>query len=235
MPSTSTKRNTTTTSSVVPKKAKVVDTNVTVKKPPRDLYYDARNDFLNENKEIEGAILIRGIERTDCDSDSDSDTETEDSNNYTMEQMNSLRFVMLTKNRDEQLEKMRKLILGDQADHSCKMFNTSFSYNVMDSWEYVKRSVLPRKSPAQKLDSLLAFTVTIQQYNVWMHDNEGGMGVMAKGLAAAWKRLIQQNSDEQLGWDTQYTKPGVMELLKQFQSEIDAMDIDYDMGKFKYM
>lgn len=66
-----------------------------------------------------------------------------------------------------------------------------------------------------------------------MHDNEGGMGELVKGLADAWKKLLK-NSDEKLGWDLEYTKPAVIELLEQFKKEIEDMDSCYEMGKFKY-
>lgn len=251
MSSTSTMRNdqvaTTATNIRSTKKAKICDNNdngnadncVVNKKSPYDLYFDTRTAFLNEHKEIEGAMLIKGIPRTDPDDEDDEDEDddkgNEDNSKYTTEQMNELRFVMITKNRSEQLEKMRNLILKDQADDSFMMFNTSFSYDVLDSWDHVKRRLLPRKSPAQKLDILLAFTYMIKEFDVWMHDNEGGMDVVVKGLASAWKKLIKQNSDENLGWDAEYTKPGVMELLKQFQSDVEAIDSCYEMGKFKYM
>lgn len=66
-----------------------------------------------------------------------------------------------------------------------------------------------------------------------MHDNEGGMGELVKGLAGAWKKLLK-NSDEKLGWDLEYTKPAVIELLEHFKKEIEDMDSCYEMGKFKY-
>mmetsp|Transcript_5196 Transcript_5196/g.6050 ORF Transcript_5196/g.6050 Transcript_5196/m.6050 type:complete len:240 (-) Transcript_5196:331-1050(-) len=218
------------------KKAKLNDTDADVKKFPHELYFEKRNAWLNENKDILGAMLIKGLESDPDEEDEDEENdEHEDKSKYTEEQMNSLRFIMLNKNRDEQLKEMRTLVLGEQANGSCMMFDTSFSYTVLGSWDHVKSRILPRKSPGQKLDILLAFTHTIKEYDVWMHDNEGGMGEIVKGLGAAWKKIIKQNSDEKLGWDTEYTKPGVMELLKQFQSDIDIVDSCNEMGKFKYM
>jgi len=215
------------------KKAKPCTTNSDdVKKNPHEDYFDKRKAWYNDHKEFMGAMVIKGIPR-DADDDSD-DEEDEDTSKFTAEQMNSLRCIMINKNREEQLDKMRTLILGEQANSSMMCFNTSFSYTVVDSWNHVKSRVLMRKSPAQKLDILLAFTHTIKEYDVWMHDNEGGMNDMVKGLAAAWKKLLKQNSDDKLGWDTQYTKPGIMELLKQFQSAIDNMDSCYEMDTFKY-
>lgn len=66
-----------------------------------------------------------------------------------------------------------------------------------------------------------------------MSDNEGNMGELVKGLAGAWKRLLK-NTDEKLGWDLEYTKPAVMELLEQFKQQIEGMESYYKLGKFNY-
>merc|ERR1711935_929061 len=118
------------------------------------------------------------------------------------------------------------------------MFNTSFSYHVLKCWEHVKRRELtaPRTTPAQKLDILFAFTHTLQEYDVWMHDNEGGMDVLVKGLAAAWKKLLTNSTDAELGWDVEYTKPGMLEFLGQFQTTVEEFNNgdEYDLGKFRF-
>ena len=98
----------------------------------------------------------------------------------------------------------------------------------------VKGRVSRTKKPADKLNLLLGFTFAIYRWDCWMHDNEGGMGVIVKGLAGAWKRLLKKYSDEELGIDTAYTKPGILELLSQFKKEVESMEDYYEMGKFNY-
>jgi hypothetical protein len=88
-------------------------------------------------------------------------------------------------------------------------------------------------SPDKKFDALFAYTSTLLDYDVWMHDNEGDMGTLVKGLAAVWRNLLKKN-DEEIGWDLEYTKPGVYALLGQFQERVEGMDDCYEMGKFKY-
>ena len=68
---------------------------------------------LPENKHITGPMLIRGIPANDDDGDT---------SNFTTEQMNSLRFIMLTQNRDDQFEAMGKLVLGEQYGSPFMMF-----------------------------------------------------------------------------------------------------------------
>ena len=69
---------------------------------------------------------------------------------------------MVNKSREKWLDEMNELVLGEQANEPFRMFNTSFSYDVLDSWFFLKDRILPRKSPAQKLDILMAYTYTIK-------------------------------------------------------------------------
>jgi hypothetical protein len=44
-----------------------------------------------------------------------------------------------------------------------------------------------------------------------------------------------KKSDDEIGWDLEYTKPGTLELLRQFKEEVEGTGVDYyDMGKFNY-
>jgi len=51
-----------------------------------------------------------------------------------------------------------------------------------------------------------------------MYDNEGGMGGVVKSLAGMWKKLLK-NDDERLNIDSEYTRPGVEEFLRNFKEE----------------
>jgi hypothetical protein len=204
----------------------------TAPKTPYEEYFARRKEWLNrpENKAIIASTLIQGIDRND---DSDDDNEEGcDKSKYTTEQMNSLRFLMLTKEREAQLESMERLILQDQYDSPYMMFGTSFSYHVLDSWIRIK-SRLSRMSPDKKFDALLAFTSAIHDHDVWVHDNEGDMGELVKGLATVWRNLLKK-SDAEIGWDVEYTKPAVYALLKQFKDKVEGMEEYYNLGKFKY-
>ena len=94
-------------------------TGFTNPKTPYEEYFSRRSAWLNlpENKHITGTMLIRGIPANDDDDDDDGDT-----SNFTTEQMNSLRFIMLTQNRDDQFEAMGKLVLGEQYGSPFMMF-----------------------------------------------------------------------------------------------------------------
>jgi hypothetical protein len=204
------------------------------KSRPYDDYMAKLNKFLASHDDFVGTMLMKGIRRGDDDEDDDDDDEDEeDRDNYTTEQMESLRYIVMTKNRIKQFEEMKKLIIGNQADEENEMFCTSFSYKVLESWNILKRQLSRSKSPNKALDMLLAYTSILKDYDFWMNDNEGGMDVLIKGLGSAWKKVLK-NSDKELGWDTEYTKPGVMELLNQFESQVNGLEDYYELGKFKY-
>jgi hypothetical protein len=202
------------------------------KKSPHDVWFETFNQFMKTDDSFLGYVMVEGIQSSSDDEDNEDD---EDTSKYTKQQMDGLRFIIITKSRSDKLDEMKELVLGDQAKGSFMMFDTSFSYQVSDSWEVLKRKIAQIKNnPATKLDLLLAYTHILQEYDVWMHDNEGGMDTLVKGLAGAWKRLLAKSNDAELGWDTEYTKPAVLELLGQFQRQIESMDSCYGMGKFKY-
>lgn len=89
------------------------------------------------------------------------------------------------------------------------------------------------KNPSHKLDMLVAYTHALTTYDACMYDNEGGMGELVWGLANAW-RLLSKHGDVALGWDVKYTKPGVLELLEGFKTQVEDMNECYDLGEFVY-
>jgi hypothetical protein len=215
---------------------KTVHTETAMTKSPHDAFFDKKRAFMTEKGYI-GSILVKGIPRDEDEEEEEEEEEEEkeeDCDKYTEEQMNGLRFIMITQNRADKLDEMGNLILGDQAGSCFMMFNTSFSYKVLDSLETIKSLVKKAKTPAQKFDLLFAYTHTVKEYDVWMHDNEGGMDEFTKGLATLWKRLLK-TSDEDLGIDTEYTKPALEEFLRQFKTQVESVETyGYGAMKFKY-
>jgi len=178
-------------------------------------------------------MVIRGITRTrgedsESEEDDEDSEEEEDTSKYTADEMKTLRYVFITKERESHLDKMKDYVLGEQANDMVMMFNTSFSYGIRDGfYEYRNVSWKKLKTPAEKFDSLFAYTYLLKMYDVWMHDNEGDMEDMVEGLAALWKGLLKK-SDEKLGIDPEYTRPGVLALLEDFQSDLEMADFEFD-------
>ena len=188
-----------------------------------------------KNKDILGPMIIRGLNNDDSDSDDDDDEQDQDTSKYTEEQMATLRYVFITQERSDWLDKMREFILGEQANESFMMFNTSFSYDILDSFEYFRSDLYAKaKTASAKVDLLFAYTYNLKEFDTWMHDNEGGMDGMVKGLASMWKRILK-NDDEKLGIDAEYTRPGITQFLADFKKQVEDMEVgDDDPIVFKF-
>uniref|UniRef100_A0A7S0ACX6 Uncharacterized protein n=1 Tax=Minutocellus polymorphus TaxID=265543 RepID=A0A7S0ACX6_9STRA len=206
---------------------------------PYDKYFKHLTAFQDKHDFL-GQMLIKGVSRSGGgDSDDEdydaygSDDEEAFNAKLTDEQMAGLRFVLITQNRSDQLDAMREYVLGDQANDGILMFNTSFSYGIHDGFYLLKSGMYAKKAKtsSQKFDLLFAYTYTLKEYDVWMHDNEGDMEDMVKDLAKLWKKLLSQD-DSALGIDAEYTRPGVLALLEQFKDKVE--DVDHCSFKFKY-
>ena len=197
---------------------------------PYDEFFEAFDKVQKRNPKNKGAMVIKGISSgEDSDSDDEDDEEKEvDKSKYTAEQMSTLRYVFITQKREDKLNEMKEYVLGDQATHSVMMFNTSFSYDILDGFNHYKSSGWKKlKTPADKFDSLFAYTYMLKNYDVWLNDNEGGMEDITKGLASMWKRLLK-NDDDKLDIDAEYTRPGIVQLLNDFKSDIEMQDLEFN-------
>lgn len=205
-------------------------------KTPYELWCD-QFKIVRERTEALGSYPIRGVpRRSDRDDESDGEGEDEDPKKYTQEDMDHVRQIIITKERDAAMKKTRKLVLGAQAEGSVMMFNTSFSYEVLDSFERFKGMHKRAKSWKAKFDLLLGFTDVLNDYDVWMHDHEGGWGgeKMIAGLARMWRSALAK-ADADLGIDPEFTRPGIVCFLQQFKDTVERIDTyDDPPMKFKF-
>ena len=204
-------------------KRKVKEPAPTTKTPYQE-YFAKKTDYHNDRPHLlGGGMLIRGIKSDDDESDEESSEP--DNSKYTKEEMDSVRFVLITQSRSDNLDQMHDFILGDQANSSMMMFNTSFSYHIRDCFFELKEDLSNMRKWDRKFDKLFAFTFLVNRYDVWMHDNEGDMDDVVLGLANLWKSFIKR-SDDDLGIDAEYTRPGVMAFLEDFKESIEGHDAE---------
>ena len=200
-------------------------------KTPHERYFDTLFAFRKEHKFL-GTMLIKGIDSEDEEIESEEEDAAFHAS-LTTEQMAGMRFVLITQNRSDQLDAMRKYILGKQANYGVLMFNTSFSYTIHDGFYTFKSNIYNRKrSWSEKFDVLFAYTYNLKRYDVWMQDNEGDMSDMVKNLALMWKKLLVKD-DATLGIDSEYTRPGVEAMLEQFRGDLEGCMEEYGYS-FEY-
>ena len=93
----------------------------------------------------------------DSDENSDDKLSEEEKARYTDADMEHMRWILVTRQREKFLDGWNDSILGDQAGDSILMFNTRFSYHVMDVFSALVL-VLKQLDPAATFDALLGFS-----------------------------------------------------------------------------
>lgn len=79
------------------------------------------------------------------------------------------------------------------------------------------------KSKSSKFDILLAYTKTLWDNSIWMHDHEENWNgpTFLRKLAKRWRDMLKQN-DSVLGIEDGFTRKGVGEMLCQIKSSIES-------------
>ena len=65
----------------------------------------------------------------------------------------------------------------------------------------------------------MVYTNTVKDFDFWMHDDANP---------------FTSSSIPKKGWDVEFAKPGVLQLLKQFKKHVEDMDEVYEIGEFNY-
>ncbi len=203
---------------------------------PWERFWERLDAQIDEDAEGElkglGRMMVRGVQQAEG---SDGDDEEKAEADYTDAELAYMRFIIITQRRADEQDRMKELLLGEDADSPFLMFNTSFSYQVLDSLQDLQRGLKRCKDDwAKKFDKLLGYTVMVDQYDVWMHDHEGGWGGhrFIAALARLWKTVLQQ-TDAALGIDAEFTRPGTVCLLENFKAKVEDID-QYDEPKIKF-
>eukprot|EP01031_Cornospumella_fuschlensis_P033879 gene33879-40992_t len=214
------------------KKTKAEEKTEEKPKTPKEIHFD-RLESVMARTGAKGYTLEQGVPDRDDDADDDEDDDDEskeDKRVYTAEEIGHLRHILITERREKLLTKYEKLVLKDQYGDSCLMFNTSFSYDVFDLVPKNVQRIMKMKTADEKYDNLMALTQALLRYDVWIHDNEDPetLSSIAKQLGNAWKKLMKL-SDQELGIDPEFTRPGTEHLLEKFA---DAVATGYDHPEF---
>lgn len=166
-----------------------------------------------------GCVMIAGANE---DEEFDSDSDVDD---YTGEEIDRLRHVVVTKNREKEIDKCEK-------KYGHTMWNTHTGNVVIMS---LKKSINAyerkyKKSLLDKFDAFFALTYVLNQFDPWIYDNElYGEGEECEdaiaSLAKAWKKMLS-HSDDELGIDSDFTRPGVECLLDRFKDKVKDIGCD---------
>ena len=155
---------------------------------------------------------------------------------YDEEDMACIRLIMATPARDVVLRDAFCFANGkdseDDSDSDSEggggggftFFSTSDGNDVVFGIsDRVKKATAAKLAKTAKFDSLAMLTFALLENDTWARDNEAWedgdeMQSACKKLAAAWKKLLGGNTDEDLGIDEEFTKPGVLAMLEDFET-----------------
>lgn len=177
---------------------------------------------------LKGLLPVRGLPGSEDDDEEDDDGERE----VSPEDISNLRFIGITVAREDELESTRKVILGDQCDEDILMLNTKDSLIPLEEIPVELKKIKQLALPAQ-FNRLLGITFNAKEFPSWYLDTEGPDDVakVLKQLATVWKGLLG-HSDEELGIDAVFTRPGIVALLEDLQNDVESYpDAEY---RFKF-
>ena len=122
----------------------------------------------------------------------------------------------------------------DDDDDGFFFFNTANGNAVVMGLEaQIEKATDYTKPKSEQFDELSMLTHAIHYNNMWFKDNEfWEEGDLVESscaqLAAAWKKLLA-HTDEELGIDPEFTRPGIEALLENFDEMLnnDPRELEY--------
>mmetsp|Transcript_10681 Transcript_10681/g.15421 ORF Transcript_10681/g.15421 Transcript_10681/m.15421 type:complete len:273 (-) Transcript_10681:164-982(-) len=184
-------------------------------------------------RNFEGWMLVTGIAKdNDDDEDEEEEDEEDDDEEFTAEQIAGLRYIAITTNRARQLEEYDSFANPDDG-----FFNTSSGNSVIFELPAALKKIMKKVPLADRFDALFGLTSSLTSYDCWLHDNEcwgegGELDASVKQLGNCWKTILRR-SDQELGIDAEYTRPGILAMLQKFEetvSQVESVSV-----KFKYI
>ena len=115
------------------------------------------------------------------------------------------------------------------------MFDTSNGNAVVSGLADQINNALAKKSKSAKFDNLLALTNALNNDDMWARDNEmwgegDEMQAACEKLGAAWKKLLGESTNDQLGVDEEFTRPGTEALLEDFGKMLESVAGDTEVS-----
>ena len=218
-----------------------------VNSSPYSEYVTRLNQTMEEVKGI-GSMLVVGINDDDDDDDEEKDEEEdaddeqagkkqkkEEKEELTSDQVDTLRHIIITKDRSKFLKSASKFASCGQDQDGFAMFNTHSGNNVISGIIKEVQKAMCKKTLPERFDAMFGLFWALNEYDNWMSDNEewGEDGLLDKSIryfGSTWKKLLL-HSDNELGIDSFFTRRGILSLLEKFKNSIEnceAIKVSFD-------
>ena len=195
---------------------------------PKDAHFARLKKAIDDHR-CKGSMLIVGVGSGES---SDESGDEDDSKEYTAAEMTKLRHILINDSRDKALKKSQQFTTGGR-----RMFGTSDGNRICTGIPGEIKKAMQQKSVPARFDHLFALTYALQSFEFWMHDNEcwepgQELEKAIKALAKAWRDMLKR-SNEELGIDGEFTRPGVEALLSQLEGDFEGCEASEDY-EFKW-
>ena len=185
--------------------------------------------FLDRLKAVEttnsaiSSVQICGIYSEDEDEDDENPERV-----YTAEQLNQLRYILITKKRENALNVATKFVTGGRRGD----FSTNSGNLIIMGMPKEIDKAMKKKVVSDQFDALFALTFVLYKHDMWMCDNElysmdgedGELDIAVRKLSTAWKGLFAKTNTA-LGIDAEFSRPGLDALLDKFAQSLDSTHI----------
>lgn len=186
-----------------------------------------------------GWITVRCTDELELNDDTYSDDEADNngvpSSTYTQQEVDYIRCVILSPERERAVEEMTQLILGDQHDeNNLKLFHPSYSFaDVLSAFDTMNKEFKNKRLWSKKFNILFGFTLAIKIYDSWVDNNDGiETDDMIDEIGTMWKKVMKRSSAD-LEIDDEFTRPGIIILVQKFMEYYNVGSGDMEFNIFE--
>jgi len=198
---------------------------------PADRYYKQLDEVVARCNGL-GVMVVRGLPVKKGQEDAENPEPKKKYEKLTDSDLKALRYIVIDKARDKYLTQIMRQFLGKNYDREWMMFGTSdsFPFIVGIEEEVYKTSFRPLP---ERFNRLLAVTTTCDMYDFWYYrtDMPDEAAMVIRLLGFAWMDLLM-HTDEELGIDSEFTRPGIEALLRDLAKKF-AKAAKLGLGDFK--
>lgn len=176
-------------------------------------------------------MFIEGVEDSEDDEEEDDEGDASkkvdnSKKEYSVEQLSAVRMILITPRREKALKQAAHFVTCGQENDCVMMFNTHSGNVVVDGIPKELNKVMRKKTFPEKFDAFFALVFQLNAHDFWMFDNEmwgpgGELNDAIKKLGNTAKKLMAR-TDEELGIDTESTRPGMIKLFENFQETLSS-------------
>jgi hypothetical protein len=147
-------------------------------------------------------------------------------NSLSVEQLDTIRVMVITPERKRVMDDMGRLLLGSKFKRKQFNYGPGFWYSVLRSYATFKQSYAAEKDISTRFDMLFGFTYCLSKHPRWATQHGRGWGgeKMVAGIAMRWKHLLKYPTI-QLGMDEEFSYPALLHFLSDFKTFVESAEM----------